>query len=104
MDTCNSTSIVAECGGGYVSYQPPPCPDNCGGHGTCQANQCVCDSGWEGANCEGQTLTTADKVAIGLSAGIVAAIIIAAVVGLAVTTGTILLTSLLILLRCQMAA
>ncbi|XP_070558262.1 reelin-like isoform X2 [Ptychodera flava] len=33
-------------------YIGPKCPDNCNGHGWCQANQlCQCDFGYTGANC-----------------------------------------------------
>ncbi|XP_043944459.1 reelin isoform X3 [Protopterus annectens] len=32
-------------------YIGPSCPDNCGGHGDCLKEQCVCDPGFSGINC-----------------------------------------------------
>ena len=28
-----------------------PCPNDCGGHGTCASARCVCDEAWQGADC-----------------------------------------------------
>ena len=28
------------------------CNINCGLHGTCEGDQCICDQGWEGARCD----------------------------------------------------
>ncbi|XP_005995356.1 reelin isoform X2 [Latimeria chalumnae] len=32
-------------------YIGPACPDNCGGHGDCLKQQCICDPGFAGPNC-----------------------------------------------------
>jgi len=81
------TSPVASCGATYINYTPPPCPDNCSGHGTCDGTKCTCDNGFKGINCGATDLTTAEKVGIGLSAGIVALIVILSIAFVALSIG-----------------
>ena len=28
-----------------------PCPNDCGGHGSCHQAKCTCDDGWQGGDC-----------------------------------------------------
>jgi uncharacterized protein YegL len=46
---CPSAALFEYDGGGGGCPTP-----NCDGHGQCIANQCICDSGWTGPNCDQQ--------------------------------------------------
>jgi len=90
--TCSSNyTSKSTCYTKSVVYVPPPCPDDCLGHGKCEnvssgngtsnyTEVCVCDEGYFGVNCGGTSNSVSSTViaAASLSAGLIVAIVIVA--------------------------
>jgi hypothetical protein len=77
-------SAVDSCAGTVV-FQPGQCPDNCSKAGVCQANgTCVCKKGVTGINCGSRTGLSAAAKAAAISGGVIAAIVIAGVIGIVI--------------------